>query len=106
MTTRGKYCVAVRKEKDSSVTIAVRVHARGSRREIQGVRDGRLCVRTTAPPVGGKANKDVARQLAREFGVPPSCVSLKSGATGRNKIFSISSPAVLPPWIAEVLENR
>lgn len=97
--------MAVRKDQESSVTIAVRVHARGSRREIQGVRDGRLWVRTTAPPVGGKANKDVARQLARAFGVPPSRVSLKSGAAGRNKIFSIANPAVLPPWIAEVLEN-
>lgn len=86
--------------------LAVRVHARGSRSEIQGVRDGLLHVKTTAPPVDGRANKDVIRQLASEFGVSPSSVSLKSGATGRNKLFVISNPTVLPPWTGAVKQKR
>ncbi len=97
--------MATGNDRTSTVIVAVRVHARASRSQIQGVRDGRLRVRTTAPPVDGKANKDVARQLAREFGVPPSSVSLKSGAAGRDKIFSISNPVVLPPWTADVKQN-
>jgi uncharacterized protein (TIGR00251 family) len=97
--------VATGNDRTSTVIVAVRVHARASRSRIEGLRNGRLRVRTTAPPVDGKANTDVARQLAREFGVPPSRVSLKSGAAGRDKIFSISNPAVLPPWTADVKQK-
>jgi uncharacterized protein (TIGR00251 family) len=57
---------------DNVVVVAIRVQSRGSRNEIQGVKDGRLRIKTTAPPADGKANKDVIRQLAKEFGVPPS----------------------------------
>ena len=87
------------------VRVAVRVLPRGSRSEIQGVRDGRLRIKTTAPPADGKANKDVIRQLAKEFGVPPSRVELKSGASQRNKSFVISEPEVLPSWLAGVTPN-
>lgn len=97
--------MTIGKAQESTVSVDVRVHARASRNEIQGVRDGRLQIRTTAPPVDGRANKDVIRQLAGEFGVSPSSVALKSGATGRNKVFVISNPAVLPPWLGEVKRN-
>jgi len=54
------------------IVVAIRVQPRGSRSEIQGVKDGRLRIKTTAPPADGKANKDVIRQLAKAFGEPPS----------------------------------
>jgi len=57
---------------DNVVVIAIRVQPRGSRSEIQGVKDGRLRIKTTAPPADGKANQDVIRRLAKEFGVPLS----------------------------------
>ena len=79
--------------------LPVRVQARCSRSEIVGVIDGSLRVRTTAPPVGGKANKDVIRQLAAAFGVPPARIRLKSGASHRNKVFLISEPRVLPGFL-------
>ena len=85
-----------------SLVVPVRVQPRGSRSEIQGVRDGRLRIKTTAPPADGRANKDVIRQLAKEFGVPPSRIALKSGASQRNKTFVISKPAVLPSWLREM----
>jgi uncharacterized protein (TIGR00251 family) len=88
------------------LVLPVRVQARGSRSEIQGVQDGRLRIKTTAPPADGKANKDIIRQLAREFGVSPSGIELKSGATQRNKTFVIASPQILPPWLKELREKR
>jgi len=94
--------VPVRASPKDSLVVPVRVQPRGSRSEIQGVRDGRLRIKTTAPPAGGKANKDVIRQLAREFGVPPSRITLTGGAARRNKTFVISNPAVLPAWLREV----
>jgi len=82
--------------------IPVRVQPRGSKNEILGVADGRLKIKTTAPPTDGRANKDVIAQLAREFKVPPSRISLKSGASGRLKTFVVEDPAVLPDWLADV----
>jgi uncharacterized protein (TIGR00251 family) len=88
---------------ETRLVVPVRVQARGSRSEIQGVQDGRLRIKTTAPPTDGKANKDIIRQLAREFGVPPSRVELKSGAGQRNKTFVIANPEVLPSWLGDMI---
>jgi len=82
--------------------IAIRVSPRGSRSEILGVKDGRLRIKTTAPPTDGRANKDVIRQLAKLFKVPPSRVTLKKGATGRNKTFLIDAPQVMPDWVGQM----
>jgi uncharacterized protein (TIGR00251 family) len=85
--------------------IAVRVSPRGSRSEIIGVKDGRLRIKTTAPPTDGNANKDVIRQLAKAFAVPPSRVTLKKGATGCNKTFLIDTPQVVPDWVRQVVRG-
>jgi uncharacterized protein (TIGR00251 family) len=87
---------------ETTVVVPVRVQAKGSRSEIQGVRDGRLRIKTTAAPTDGRANKDVIRQLAKEFGVSPSRVYLKYGAARRDKTFVISNPELLPSWLSEV----
>ena len=92
-------------DRKTSLVVAVRVQPRGSRSEIQGVKDGRLRIKTTAPPADGRANKDVIRQLAKEFGVPPSCIALKSGASQRNKTFEISTPALMPSWLRDLNPN-
>jgi len=84
------------------VLVNVRVLARGSRCEIRGVKDGRLQVKTTSPPVGGAANKDVIRQLATEFAVPPSRVLLHRGASQPLKTFRILRPGRLPEYANEV----
>lgn len=82
--------------------VPVRVQPRSSRQSIDGVVAGRLKIRTTAPPADGRANDDVARQLARAFGVPPSRVALKSGATGRSKTYIVTDPAKIPDWVEQL----
>jgi len=86
--------------------VHVRVLARGSRNEIQGVRDGRLLIKTTSPPVGGAANRDVIRQLSQAFGVPPSRVLLHRGKTDRLKTFRVLEPRRMPPYAAELLPQN
>jgi len=105
LSLHGAIAISARTGPKFSLVVPVRVQPRGSRSEIQGVRDGRLRIKTTAPPTGGKANKDVIRQLAREFGVPPSRIALTGGAAQRNKTFVISKPAVLPAWLREMNSN-
>jgi uncharacterized protein (TIGR00251 family) len=72
--------------------IRVRVQPRASRNEILGVRDGRLRLRTTAPPADGKANKAVIRLLADFLDVAPSRISLVRGTTHRDKQLRVLGP--------------
>jgi hypothetical protein len=67
------------------VRLGVRVVPRASRSSVAGVRDGRLVVRVTAPPVEGAANDAVLDVLAGALGVPRRAVSILAGATHREK---------------------
>jgi uncharacterized protein len=78
------------RDADGGVTLRVRVQPRASREGLSGERDGALVVRLAAPPVEGAANEALSRFLARTLGVAPSAVRVVRGATGRNKVVSIS----------------
>lgn len=51
--------------------------------------DGTVKIRLTAPPVDGKANKELARFLAEVLDVPVSSIEILAGLTGHDKIVSI-----------------
>lgn len=51
--------------------------------------DGALTVHLKSPPVEGKANEELMRQLAERFGVPKSRVRIKSGLASRTKLVEI-----------------
>jgi uncharacterized protein (TIGR00251 family) len=70
--------------------IDVRVIPRSPRTGVEGVRDGRLLVRVTAPPVDSAANEAVVAVLAETLGVPKRSVRLVAGATGRNKTIEVN----------------
>ncbi len=48
-----------------------------------------LKLRIAAPPVEGKANKEVALFLSKWLGVPKSAVDLLRGETGRLKVVEL-----------------
>jgi uncharacterized protein (TIGR00251 family) len=82
----------------TGVRIALRVIPRSPRTKIDGVRDGRLLIRVTAPPVDDAANEAVVETLARALDVPQRSIRIVSGATARNKtveVTGMSGPAVL-----------
>lgn len=81
-----------------SITVDVQVQTRGSRSEILGYKHGRLRIKTTAAPDGGKANEDVIRQLAEAFRVPRSRIRLVRGPTSRQKTFEIAEPGIVPEF--------
>ncbi len=69
--------------------IAVRVTPRAARNAVERA-EGRLNVRVTVAPEGGKANAAVARLLAQALGVPKSHLVLLRGETARDKVFRIA----------------
>ena len=74
----------------------MRVIPRAARDELAGMRDGRLLVRVTAPPLEGRANTAVCALLAKTVGVPKGAVSVVRGEASRDKRVRIdgAEPAV------------
>ena len=82
--------VAVRKSPEG-VRFEVRVQPRASRSAVVGVREGRLVVHVTAPPVDAAANNAVIELLARELRVPKRAIRIVGGQRHRNKTIEVAS---------------
>ena len=76
-----------------TLELDVRVIPRASRDGLAGMRDGRLLVRVSAPPLDGRANAAVCALLAKAAGVPKSAVSVVRGETSRDKRLRIEGDA-------------
>lgn len=64
------------------------VRVRPRSRQGWGIGAGRLVLGVAAGPVGGAANEEALRALARALGVAPSRVSLHRGERSRTKVFA------------------
>jgi uncharacterized protein (TIGR00251 family) len=53
------------------------------------VEEGRLKIRVTVPPEGGKANKKVIEILSKALKVPASNVEIVRGETARIKVIRV-----------------
>jgi hypothetical protein len=84
MTTPLRIAVSAR-----GVRLDLRVMPRSPQSRIDGIRDGRLLVRVTAPPVDRAANDAVVALLAATLAVPRRDVALVSGQSARNKTVEI-----------------
>lgn len=75
------------------VTIAVRVKPGASRTRVGGGYPGpygpALVVAVSAPAVDGRATEAARRALADALGVRPAAVTLRRGATSRDKLFAV-----------------
>jgi uncharacterized protein (TIGR00251 family) len=69
--------------------IRLKVIPGASRNEIVGLSDGVLHVRIAAPPVRGKANKELTAFLSRTLGVSKSALTIVKGHTSRNKVITV-----------------
>lgn len=71
--------------------IQVRVIPRARRDAVGGERNGRLLVRTTAPPADGAANKAVVGLVAAHLGVPRRSVTIVAGERSRDKTLRVQT---------------
>ena len=69
--------------------IDIRLTPRGGRDRIDGWDGTLLRVRVAAPPADGRANESMIRLVAKALGVPPSRVTLVSGAQSRTKVVEV-----------------
>jgi len=70
-------------------TISMRVRPNSARNEVVDVTDGVYLVKISAPPVKGKANKELIAFLSRLLGVSKSRVNILKGYTSRNKVIAL-----------------
>jgi hypothetical protein len=78
------------------LVLSVQVVPKAAVTGLAGIRNGRLVVRVSAPPVDGRANDALVACLARAFGVPRGRIDIRSGAGARRKTVVIRAPARLP----------
>lgn len=71
----------------------VRVKPNSKQRKILEELDGSLTVYLKSPPVDGKANKELIEVLAKKFHVAKSYITIKSGASSRQKLIEIDVEA-------------
>ena len=67
----------------------MRVHPNAARSEVIGFTDEVLQVKVAAPPVKGKANKELIAFLSKALGVSKGSITLVKGQTSRNKVIAI-----------------
>ena len=69
--------------------LRILVKPRARKSELEQLDDGDWIARVKAPPVDGKANKELLVLVARHFGTRKTNVTIKSGTSGRIKIVHI-----------------
>lgn len=75
--------------------IRVRLKPRSSRNMLEGVEEGSLRVRITAPPVEGEANRALIEFLSELTGIRKSAFHIESGLKSREKkVFVAGASAV------------
>jgi uncharacterized protein (TIGR00251 family) len=74
----------------SEARILLRVSPNAPRNEVVGFSDGILRVKIAAPPIKGKANRELVAFLSRLLGVSQSSLAIIKGHTGRSKTIAVS----------------
>lgn len=74
----------------AGIEIDVRVVPRAGRSGVDGVREGRLLVRLSAPPVDGAANEALLDLVAKLLDCPKRAVRLVAGERSRSKRVAVS----------------
>jgi uncharacterized protein (TIGR00251 family) len=85
----------------TDVRFAVRLTPRSSSNAVDGVHEGTLRIRVTAPAVEGAANAALVNLLAQELGVARRDVRIVAGGSSRQKLVVVDGAdreAIVARW--------
>jgi len=71
---------------DKGLVISIRVETRSSSPGIAGRYGEALKVRLKAPPIEGRANRELIEVLSHELNIPKDRIEIISGKRSRNKL--------------------
>ncbi len=77
--------------KDGSLLLRVHIQPKASKTKIIGLYDGTLKITVCAPPVEGRANREIVKFLAKKLKIPKSDVRVKSGLQSRRKSLELKN---------------
>ena len=69
--------------------VPIQVQPNAARNEVVGFEEGVLRVRIAAPPVKGKANRELIDFLSKRLGVSKGSITIEKGLTSRRKVVAI-----------------
>ncbi|MFA5374899.1 MAG: DUF167 domain-containing protein [Dehalococcoidia bacterium] len=78
---------------DKKTTLTLQVHPNAKRNEVLGFEEGILRLKIAAPPVEGKANKELISFLSKTLGTRKSSITIDRGQTSKVKIVTIEGLA-------------
>ena len=73
----------------SGVELRLYVYPNAARSELVGFSEGVWRVRVAAPPLKGKANKELIAFLAQKLGLSKGDLTILKGHTSRHKLISV-----------------
>ncbi|MBT3362914.1 MAG: YggU family protein [Chloroflexi bacterium] len=74
---------------NDAIKISVKVSPGARKNSIADYTDDVLRLKIAAPPVDGKANKELIAYLSKVLGISKSSIDIEKGLTSRNKQISI-----------------
>ena len=77
-------------EKDKGIAIRIRAVPNAKKTEVLGIVGDRIKIRLHAPPVDGKANKELVSFLSKRTGVRKSACTITHGESARDKTVFIN----------------
>lgn len=89
MVDRGQAFPAIRRGGEQ-LLVGVRVSPSATRTALRGLYGERLRVSVGAPPVGGRANRELVEALAGWLDVRPDDVRVQAGHGSRDKVIAIT----------------
>ena len=69
--------------------ITVRVYPNADRNEIVSLANGIVCIKISAPPLKGKANKKLVAFLSQLLAIPKNNINIVKGQLSRNKLIVV-----------------
>lgn len=72
-------------EKKDGVELKCLLQPRAAQSRVMGVCGGEIKIRIQAPPIDGRANKELCRFLSKRLGVPLRSLHIISGTGSRHK---------------------
>ncbi|KAJ1940045.1 hypothetical protein GGF37_004146 [Kickxella alabastrina] len=76
-------------ERDGKLQLRLTVKPGAQTNSITEITHNAICIRISAPPRDGEANKEVLNYVAKLLGIPKSSVELLSGKKSRHKVVGI-----------------
>ena len=73
----------------ASTTLECKIHPSSSKDCIDGIKEDRLCIRLSAPPIEGKANKALIRFFSKQLHLAKSRITIVQGGKSRIKVLCL-----------------